>query len=164
MHLLPEKVMVRQFIMNNIPMIIMAAGVSSRMKDSSVPKAISQNLINQSNDRVKGFIQAGEGNEPIIFYIIKNCISTGVKNFYIILSENSDEFQKYLRKLEIKLSIQIKFGFQNFYGKLKPMGTADAVFQLMNQYKELMGKRFMVCNSDNLYSSRAIKLLLAEHS
>ena len=164
MHLLPEKVMVRQFIMNNIPMIIMAAGVSSRMKDSSVPKAISQNLINQSNDRVKGFIQAGEGNEPIIFYIIKNCISTGVKNFYIILSENSDEFQKYLRKLEIKLSIQIKFGFQNFYGKSKPMGTADAIFQLMNQYKELMGKRFMVCNSDNLYSSRAIKLLLAEHS
>ena len=72
MHLLPEKVMVRQFIMNNIPMIIMAAGVSSRMKDSSVPKAIPQNLINQSNDRVKGFIQAGEGNEPIIFYIIKN--------------------------------------------------------------------------------------------
>ena len=52
MHLLPEKVMVQQFIMNNIPMIIMAAGVSSRMKDSSVPKAISQNLINQSNDRV----------------------------------------------------------------------------------------------------------------
>ena len=40
MHLLPEKVMVRQFIMNNIPMIIMAAGLSSRMKDSSVPKAI----------------------------------------------------------------------------------------------------------------------------
>jgi len=164
MHLLPEKVMVRQFIMNNIPMIIMAAGVSSRMKDSSVPKAISQNLINQSNERVKGFIQAGEGNEPIIFYIIKNCISTGVKNFYIILSENSDEFQKYLRKLEIKLSIQIKFGFQNFYGKSKPMGTADAIFQLMNQYKELRNKRFLVCNSDNLYSSRAIKLLLAENN
>ena len=44
------------------------------------------------------------------------------------------------------------------------MGTADAIFQLMNQYKELMGKRFMVCNSDNLYSSRAIKLLLDENS
>ena len=44
MRLLPEKVEVQQFIMNNIPMIIMAAGVSSRMRDSSVPKAISQNL------------------------------------------------------------------------------------------------------------------------
>jgi dTDP-glucose pyrophosphorylase len=164
MHLLPEKVVVQVFTMNKIPMIIMAAGVSSRMKDSSVPKEISQNLINQSNHRVKGFIQAGEGNEPIIFYIIKNCISAGVKNFYIILSDNSDEFQDYLKKLEIKLSIQIKFGFQDFYGKLKPMGTADAIFQIMNQFKELRNKRFLVCNSDNLYSSRAIKLLLAENN
>ena len=164
MHLLLEKVVVQVFTMNKIPMIIMAAGVSSRMKESSVPKEISQNLIYQSNYRVKGFIQAGEGNEPIIFYIIKNCISAGVKNFYIILSDNSDEFQDYLKKLEIKLSIQIKFGFQDFYGKLKPMGTADAIFQLMNQYKELRNKRFLVCNSDNLYSSRAMKLLLAEHN
>ena len=164
MHLLLEKVVVQVFTMNKIPMIIMAAGVSSRMKESSVPKEISQNLIYQSNYRVKGFIQAGEGNEPIIFYIIKNCISAGVKNFYIILSDNSDEFQDYLKKLEIKLSIQIKFGFQDFYGKLKPMGTADAIFQLMNQYKELRNKRFLVCNSDNLYSSRAVKLLLAENN
>ena len=164
MHLLPEKVVVQVFTMNKIPMIIMAAGISSRMKDSNVPKEISQNLINQSNYRVKGFIQAGEGNEPIIFYIIKNCISAGVKNFYIILSDNSYEFQDYLKKLEIKLSIQIKFGFQDFYGKLKPMGTADAIFQIMNQYKELRNKRFLVCNSDNLYSSRAIKLLLAENN
>ena len=159
---MPEREEVQLFIMNKIPMIIMAAGVSSRMKDSSVPKEISQNLINQSNVRVKGFIQAGEGNEPIIFYIIKNCISAGVKNFYIILSDNSDEFQKYLKKLEIKLSIQIKFGFQDFYGKLKPMGTADALFQVMNQYEELKKNRFLVCNSDNLYSVRAIKLLLNE--
>ena len=45
MHLLPEKVVVQVFTMNKIPMIIMAAGVSSRMKDSSVPKEISQNLM-----------------------------------------------------------------------------------------------------------------------
>ena len=159
-----EKAEVQLFTMNEIPMIIMAAGVSSRMKNSSVPKEISQNLITQSNHRVKGFIQAGEGNEPIIFYIIKNSISAGIKNFYIILSDNSDQFQNYLKKLEIKLSIQIKFGFQDFYGKSRPMGTADAIFQLMNQYSELKNKRFIVCNSDNLYSSHAIKLLLSEHN
>ena len=73
--------MVQRFTMNKIPMIIMAAGVSSRMKDSSVPKEISQNLINQSNHRVKGFIQAGEGNEPIIFY----CFDS---NFLIYCSSN----------------------------------------------------------------------------
>ena len=160
MHLLQKKVEVPQSIMNKIPIVIMAAGVSSRMRSSSVPSNISQKLINQSNQRVKGFIQAGDGNEPIIFYIIKNSIKAGIKDFYIILSNNSDQFQEYLKELEIKLSIQIKFGFQDFYGKSKPMGTADALFQLMNQHKELKTNRFIVCNSDNLYSTQAIKLLL----
>ena len=160
MHLLQKEVEVPQSIMNKIPIVIMAAGVSSRMRNSSVPSNISQKLINQSNQRVKGFIQAGDGNEPIIFYIIKNSIKAGIKDFYIILSNNSDQFQEYLKELEIKLSIQIKFGFQDFYGKSKPMGTADALFQLMNQHKELKTNRFIVCNSDNLYSTQAIKLLL----
>ena len=162
MCLLPKKEKVPKLIMNKTPIVIMAAGVSSRMRSSSTPNNISQELINQSNHRVKGFIQAGDGNEPIIFYIIKNSIKAGIKDFYIILSNNSDQFQEYLKELEIELSIQIKFGFQDFYGKSKPMGTADALFQLMNQHMELKTKRFIVCNSDNLYSTRAIKLLLNE--
>jgi ADP-glucose pyrophosphorylase len=44
------------------------------------------------------------------------------------------------------------------------MGTADALLQLMNQQQELKKKRFIVCNSDNLYSTRAIKLLLNENN
>ena len=162
MCLLPKKEKVPKLIMNKTPIVIMAAGVSARMRSSSTPNNISQELINQSNHRVKGFIQAGDGNEPIIFYIIKNSIKAGIKDFYIILSNNSDQFQEYLKELEIELSIQIKFGFQDFYGKSKPMGTADALFQLMNQHMELKTKRFIVCNSDNLYSTRAIKLLLNE--
>ena len=75
MHLLQKKAEAPQSIMNKIPIVIMAAGVSSRMRSSSVPSNISQKLINQSNQRVKGFIQAGDGNEPIIFYIIKNSLS-----------------------------------------------------------------------------------------
>jgi glucose-1-phosphate adenylyltransferase len=34
----------------------------------------------------------------------------------------------------------------------------------MNQHQELKKKRFIVCNSDNLYSTRAIKLLLDENN
>ena len=74
MCLLPKKEKVPKLIMNKTPIVIMAAGVSSRMRSSSTPNNISQELINQSNHRVKGFIQAGDGNEPIIFYIIKNSI------------------------------------------------------------------------------------------
>ena len=75
---------VQQSTMNKIPMVIMAAGVSSRMKRSSIPVGISKKLVKQSNMREKGFIQVGDGNQPIIFYIINNCIKAGIKDFYVI--------------------------------------------------------------------------------
>ena len=75
----------------------MAAGVSSRMKKSSITKEMTKNQINQSNSRVKGYIQVGEGREPLIFYLIKNSINAGVREFYIIVSNNSKDFQKYLK-------------------------------------------------------------------
>ena len=148
--------------MNKIPMIIMAAGVSSRMKNSVSSSKITSDLINQSNTRVKGFIEVGNSKEPFIYYIISNCIKADIRDFYIILSNNSKEFQKYLRKLEKKLSININFAFQDFYGREKPLGTSDAIFQTMNQYEELKNNRFLVCNCDNLYSTKAIKLLVNE--
>ena len=56
----------------------MAAGVSSRMKKSSITKEMTKNQINQSNSRVKGYIQVGEGREPLIFYLIKNSINANM--------------------------------------------------------------------------------------
>ena len=93
--------------MNSTPMIIMAAGVSSRMKKSSITKNMTKKQINQSNSRVKGYIQVAEGKEPFIFYLIKNSINAGVKEFYIIVSEKSQEFQEYLKSLENRLQISI---------------------------------------------------------
>jgi glucose-1-phosphate adenylyltransferase len=148
--------------MNSIPLIIMAAGVSSRMKKSSITKNMTKKQINQSNSRVKGYIQVAEGKEPLIFYLIKNSINAGVKEFYIIVSENSQEFQEYLKSLENRLQISINFAIQDFYGNSKPLGTSDAIFQTMNQYDELIKTRFLVCNCDNLYSVNAIKTLLGE--
>ncbi len=148
--------------MNRIPLIIMAAGVSSRMKKSSITKEMTKNQINQSNSRVKGYIQVGEGREPLIFYLIKNSINAGVREFYIIVSNNSKDFQKYLKSLECRLGITVNFAIQDFYGKSKPLGTSDAIFQTMNQHEELIKTRFLVCNCDNLYSAKAIRLLLDE--
>ena len=140
----------------------MAAGVSSRMKKSSSSQNMSKTQLDQSNKRMKGFIQVGEGMEPLIYYIIKNAISAEINNFYIIISGDSKDFQEYLKSLENKLGISLKFAFQDFYGQEKPSGTSDAIFQTMNQYKELMKTRFLVCNCDNLYSSKAMELLKRE--
>ena len=83
--------------MNNIPLIIMAAGMSSRMKNSNDNSNLSKDQISQSNNRAKGFIEINEKNETLIYHIINNSLTVGIKSFYVILSENSIEFQNYLK-------------------------------------------------------------------
>ncbi len=163
MPLLQIKVKVQLFTMNNIPLIIMAAGVSSRMKLSKSNNNLSEDQIKQSNSKAKGFIEVGKKNETIIYHIIKNSVFAGINEFYIILSQDSEKFQNYLNKIAKELSVVIKFAFQDFYGNPKPLGTADAIFQTMNQFPELKKFRFLICNSDNLYSTKAIKTLKEEY-
>ncbi len=148
--------------MNNIPLIIMAAGMSTRMKNSNDNSYLTKDQVSQSNNRAKGFIEINEKNETLIYHIIKNSLTAEIKDFYVILSEDSIEFQNYLKEIEKKLSVKIRFAFQDYYGKPKPMGTADAIFQAMNQFPILKSSRFIVCNSDNLYSKKAIKTLKLE--
>ena len=148
--------------MNNIPLIIMAAGMSSRMKNSNDNSNLSKDQISQSNNRAKGFIVINEKNETLIYHIINNSLTVGIKSFYVILSEDSIKFQNYLKEIEKKLSVKIRFAIQDYYGNSKPMGTADAILQTMNQFPILKSSRFIVCNSDNLYSKKAIKTLKLE--
>ena len=44
-------------------------------------------------------------------------------------------------------------------GRVKPLGTADALVQAMDQYPQLKKISFSVCNSDNLYSVNALSKL-----
>ena len=54
----------------------------------------------------------------------------------------------------------IRFAIQNIpNNREKPFGTADALFQTLEQYPELKKNSFTVCNSDNLYSVKAFQLL-----
>ena len=87
-------------------------------------------------------------------------MTSGITNFYIILSKNSSEFETYLDKISQELKIQIKIAYQDFYGNEKPLGTADAICQAQDQYQELKASRFLVCNSDNLYSENSFRTLI----
>ena len=145
--------------MNKIPLLILAAGLSSRMKSSDSDDKMSKSVISQANTRSKGFIEIQSGN-PLIYYIIKNAMAAGITNYYIILSKNSDEFKLYLDKISNELKIEIKIAYQDFYGNEKPLGTADAICQTQDQYPELKVLRFLVCNSDNLYSENSFRTLI----
>ena len=60
--------------MNSIPLLILAAGLSSRMKSSNSDNEMSESAISQANTRSKGFIEIQSGN-PLIYYIIKNAMA-----------------------------------------------------------------------------------------
>ena len=145
--------------MNKIHLLILAAGLSSRMKSSDGDDKMSDSVISQANTRSKGFIEIQSGN-PLIYYIIKNAMAAGITTYYIILSKNSSEFERYLDKISQELKIQIKIAYQDFYGNEKPLGTADAICQAQDQYQELKASRFLVCNSDNLYSENSFRTLI----
>ena len=67
MHLSLKKEEGQQLAMSNIPIIIMAAGISSRMKESPNNSKISEDILTQSNQRVKGFIQVSDNKEPVSY-------------------------------------------------------------------------------------------------
>ena len=54
--------------MNKIHLLILAAGLSSRMKSSDGDDKMSDSVISQANTRSKGFIEIQSGN-PLIYYI-----------------------------------------------------------------------------------------------
>ena len=57
---------------------------------------------------------------------------------------------------------QLEFKFATQFipeDRIKPLGTADAIQQALDQFSELKKTYFSVCNSDNLYSVEAFQNL-----
>ena len=137
--------------------IILAGGASSRMKNST-----DQNLppqkIDQANQLSKGLIELG--GKPFLSYLLENILKAEFKNVYIVTGENSQMFRKaFENNLNFK-SLKIQFATQYIPdNREKPYGTADALYQCLNQYPDLKDDTFCVCNSDNLYSLNALKIL-----
>ena len=143
--------------MTNDSLIILAAGLSSRMKKSVASNNLSENSIIQANEIEKGLIGIGEKGKPLIHYLLFNAKSAGFKKIYFVIGENSSSFKNYFSK---NLYPGLTFYFATQYlekDRVKPSGTADALFQALFQFKELRSKDFCVCNSDNLYSISAFK-------
>ena len=137
--------------------IILAGGASSRMKKST-DQNLSPQKIAQANKLSKGLIELR--GKPFLSYLLENILNAEFKNVYIITGENSQMFRKaFENNLNFK-SLKIQFATQYIPdNREKPYGTADALYQCLNQYPDLKDDTFCVCNSDNLYSLNALKIL-----
>ena len=135
--------------------IILAGGASSRMK-KSVDQNLSPEKVAQANQLSKGLIQLG--GKPFLSYLLENILQAEFKNVYIITGENSKMFRRAFENNPDFVDLNIQFATQYIpEGREKPYGTADALYQCLEQHPNLKEDTFCVCNSDNLYSLNALK-------
>lgn len=146
---------------NNL--IILAGGASSRMKKEVLSDNLTDEEIAQANERSKGLIGVGPNGRPLLDYLLLNAKNAGYQNIYIIIGEQGDLFKEFYgsdNKNNNFHGLTISFATQYIpEGRVKPFGTADALFQALEQYPELNSQYYTVCNSDNLYSTKALLAL-----
>ena len=144
-------------------LIILAGGASSRMKKQVSLDNLSEEEIAQANERSKGLIGVGPNGRPLLDYLLLNAKKAGYKNIYIIIGEQGDLFKEFYGSENSNNDFNgLTISFATQYipeGRIKPFGTADALFQAVEQYPELNSQEFTVCNSDNLYSTEALYAL-----
>lgn len=145
---------------NNL--IILAGGMSSRMKKPSTSNTVSKEVENEANVRSKSLISVGNQGRPLMDYLLYNAKKAGYKNIYIVINEKGGMFKEFYGKNDINNfnGLNIAYAIQHIpKDRVKPFGTADAVLQALEQHPTLQKQQFTVCNSDNLYSTNALKLL-----
>ena len=140
--------------------IILAGGASSRMKSSN-SAAISEVQSEQANSKSKALIELH--GRPMLDYLLYNIEKSGFRNIFIVVGNGGAHFKSYynntLRNIPFK---NLNFSFVQQHipdGRSKPLGTADAVFQALDQFPKLKQNKFVVCNCDNLYSIKALQTL-----
>ena len=144
--------------------IILAGGASSRMKNSMFSKNLSEEELKNANTRSKALLEFGNAKRPILDFLLLNAKKAGYKKVVIVIGEQGALFKEYYGNQQKDNSfrgLSISYAIQYIpEGRDKPMGTADALFQALEQYPILKTASFTVCNSDNLYSVKALQALL----
>jgi len=122
--------------------VYLAAGMSSRF-----------------GGRIKQFARVGPNRETLIEYSVNQAIAAGFKRIVFIVGEMA--FEPFKNKFGFSYK-----GIPVFYAKQvfdksvrdKPWGTCDALVSARN----VLTDKFVICNGDDIYGTRAYKLLL-EH-
>ena len=146
-------------------LIIMAGGASSRMKRSLETSELTPETKKIARSAHKSLIPLGSKQKPLLFHLIQNAVNAGFKEVYLITSTENEAFKECVgsaSKNNLFAGALVHYAIQYLLqGRNKPLGTADAVQQAMEQHPELKNEFFSICNADNLYSVHAFALLLA---
>nr|WP_298792308.1 sugar phosphate nucleotidyltransferase [uncultured Allomuricauda sp.] len=145
-------------------LVVLAGGASSRMKKPPKEgKNLSERETQEANQRSKSLISVGNDGRPMMDYVLYNIKKAGFTNVYIVVGPKGDLFRTFYGNQDKHNDfhgIKLSFAIQHIpEGREKPFGTADALYQAVEQFPELNTTSYVVCNSDNLYSTEALRLL-----
>jgi len=153
--------------MNDPNIVILAGGVSSRMRNiPSASAGLDPILLKETLQKSKSMLSVGRGTRPFMDYILYNIREARYKNVVIVVGDKDTSIRDYYNlhggakqfsELNIDYVTQIIPD-----GRTKPLGTADALLTVLQSKPGWRGKSFTVCNSDNIYSVNALRLLLLD--
>lgn len=149
----------------NGKLVILAGGISSRMKKSkSSDIELDPHIVKDADLKSKAMIRVGENERPFLDYLLFNANASGYRDIVIVIGEKDDSIKSYYESRESKKLFQelmISYAIQPIpEGREKPLGTADALYHALKLKSGWSGSSFTVCNSDNLYSQNTLKLML----
>ncbi len=141
-------------------LVILAGGISSRMKNKKEIQQISTQVLKDVENKTKSMIGIGEKGRPFLDYLLDNIKEAGYTDITIVDSESDHSIRDYYANNRPDSGVYLSFVSQNILpGRKKPLGTADALLQALTFRKDWQGCTFTVCNSDNLYSVKSLKLI-----
>lgn len=146
-------------------LVILAGGISSRMKKPVEKKLnIDSRLIEDANTKSKSMIGVGKDYRPFLDYLLYNARESGYYDVVIVVGEKDSSIRDYYGKKDFNNNfkgLKISYAIQPIpEGRNKPYGTGDALLCGLKIKEEWAGYKFTVCNSDNLYSQNALRLML----
>jgi NDP-sugar pyrophosphorylase family protein len=149
--------------MNAAGIVILAGGMSSRMRQSFAADGVDERLVREAGERPKGMLGVGKDSRPFLDYLLFNIRSAGYRDVVIVVGESDrsvrDRYGPLDRNNEFH-GLSISYEVQRIpAGRTKPLGTADAVLCAMRAREDWRGTSFVVCNSDNLYSREALSAM-----
>lgn len=129
------------------PVVILAAGASSRMKSV---EGVSEAIAKEVTSRPKAMLRVGDGKVPFLELLLKRIKKEGSNCVIVVIGEKDHITEKYFSSNHIE-GLEIRYVVQTIpQDRKKPLGTADAVERALLSNTDLSNHSIVVCNGDNM--------------
>ena len=129
------------------------------MKKSLDKANLSEASKKQALERHKSLIELGNSKTPLLSLLCTEAIAAGVQQIIVVTSADHQDFLLWRASFEKTYpAVTIDFAIQP-----EPLGTADAIYQAVEQFPMLQKSSFIIANGDNLYSQNAFGKALSHH-